>query len=170
MSEMWKSLDFIGFSNYSVSNLGDVKRNNKILKKRYSKGYLRVVLYSPQYPKGKSCLIHRLVAQAFIPNPDNLPQVNHKDEDKTNNCVTNLEFCTHKYNCSYGTRNNRQSVLLTNRKDQSKTVAQYTKDGELIKIYPSAKECTRQGYNQGNVSSVCRGESKQAYGFLWKYI
>lgn len=111
---------------YQVSNLGRVKRlskpkknydiNNKefktimipekIVKPQLDKnGYYRIGL-TENY-KRSFCFVHRLVAQAFILNPDNLPHINHKDEDKSNNNANNLEWCTMKYNCNYGTRNER---------------------------------------------------------------
>lgn len=76
--------------------------------------------------------VHRLVAETYLPNPDNLPQVNHRDEDKTNNCVENLEWCDASYNLNYGTRNERAAKSNTNGK-RSKPVSQYSLDGQLIK-------------------------------------
>ena len=108
MKETWKDIE--GYEGlYQVSNLGKVKSLNynktsesKLLKlQKNSNGYTRVVLYKNRKPK--VCLVHRLVAQAFIPNPNNLPQINHKDEDKANNSVDNLEWCTYLYNNTYGT-------------------------------------------------------------------
>ena len=102
--EEWKNI--IGYEGlYEVSNMGNVRnvRRNTLL--RFSKnnyGYIQVYLYKNGIRNGFK--VHRLVAQAFIPNPDNLPQVNHKDEDKTNNSVENLEWCDHKYNVNYGHR------------------------------------------------------------------
>ena len=103
MKEIFKDIkNYEGL--YQVSNLGRVYsvRNNKILKPKLNKyGYLSVNLKYKGSRVTKS--IHRLVGEAFIPNPNDLPQVNHKDEDKTNNCVDNLEWCTAKYNHNYGT-------------------------------------------------------------------
>lgn len=110
MIEIWK--DITGYEGlYQVSNLGRVKStqyfhgtNERILKPISThNGYFRVHLRKDG--KLKTFKIHRLVAEAFIPNPDNLPQINHKDEDKTNNRVDNLEWCSARYNCNYGGRN-----------------------------------------------------------------
>ena len=102
--EEWKNV--IGYEGlYEVSNKGNVRniRRNTLLKlSKNNYGYIKVFLYKNGI---RTCLsVHRLVAQAFIPNPDNLPQVNHKDEDKTNNSVDNLEWCNQKYNVNYGHR------------------------------------------------------------------
>ena len=110
MPEIWKNIkDYEGL--YQISNLGRVKRIWKtkenictpILQKEYY--YINLC----KHQKSKRKLLHRLVAQAFIPNPDNLTEVNHKDEDKLNNRVENLEWCTSKYNSNYGTRNIRKA-------------------------------------------------------------
>lgn len=104
MQEIWKPIK--GYEGlYEVSSLGNVKslRRNVFLKPgRKESGYLIVSLY--KHNSGKNFYVHRLVAEAFIPNPDNLPIINHKDEVKTNNCVDNLEWCDYKYNNSFGTR------------------------------------------------------------------
>lgn len=104
------------YPNYSVNHLGEVFNNKtgRKLKPSVKKGYCLVYLYNE---KGrKSFLIHRLVAQAFIPNPNDLPEINHKDENPMNNCVDNLEWCTSKYNSNYGTHREklRQRMLLNN--------------------------------------------------------
>ena len=152
---------------YEVSDKGRVKSigygKERILKLlRTPKGYLLVSLW--KNGEMKNYRIHRLVAQTFIPNPDNLPMVNHKDENKTNNYVQNLEWCTNKYNSNYGTRNKRISEKL------SKSVLQFTKDGELVKDWNSTMDVERNlKYSQGNISSCCTGKLKSAYGFIWKF-
>lgn len=154
---------------YSVSDKGEVlsEKRKRILscgKNQY--GYNLVVLFKDG--KGKQYLVHRLVAEAFIDNPDNLPEINHKDENKDNNSVENLEWCTHQYNCNYGTRNERAGNRKRNGKT-SKPVLQYSMDGELIKEWPSTIEIQRQlGYSQGFISICCR-KGKSAYGFKWEY-
>ncbi len=110
MEEIWRPIE--GYEGlYEISSYGRVKslKNSIILRpKKEPTGYLRCNLYLNKNVKTVS--IHRLVAQAFIPNPDNLPEVNHKDEDKTNNKVDNLEWCDHKYNSNYGTRKERSAM------------------------------------------------------------
>lgn len=163
IKEIWKIIE--NYGNYMVSNLGRVKslKTSTILKERSTKeGYVRVVLW--EKGKGKSCLIHRLVAQAFIPNPDSLPEVNHKDENKLNNSVENLEWCTHQYNCNYGTGKQRQVEQL------SKSVIQFTLDGIKVGEYKSTNDAEREtGYKHQNIGKCCLGKYKQAYGYIWKF-
>ena len=94
--------------------------------------------------------------------------MNHKDENKQNNNVENLEFCDCKYNINFGTRTERVVEKNTNGK-RSKKVYQYTLDGEFVREWVSTKECGRNGFNQGNVAACCRGELKTYKGFLWEY-
>ena len=168
---------------YQVSNLGKVKSLNrtsthskgyiahykeKILKQSFERnGYVRVGL--SKYGKTKLYYIHVLVAEAFINNPDNLPEVNHIDEDKTNNCVDNLEWCNHKYNSIHGTRANRISKANTNNKKVSKQVLCI----ETGVIYPSAHEAGRQmNLDFSEIARVCRGyrNRKTAGGYHWKFV
>ena len=152
---------------YEVSDQGRVKSigygKERILKPgRNTQGYLQVVLC--KNGEKNNCVIHRLVSQTFIPNPDNLPEVNHKDEDKTNNSVSNLEWCDRKSNCNYGNRNKRISEKL------SKSVLQFTKDGELVREWKSMNDVEiNLGFNHSNISSCCTGKRKSANGFVWKY-
>lgn len=170
MEEIWKDIE--GFNgDYWVSNLGRVKSlkygKERILKPRKQSGYYRVLLYND-----KRCeySIHRLVAMAFIPNPDNLPQVNHKDENKLNNCVDNLEWCTREYNHNYGTINIRKSQKQLNDKNKSKVVLQYSLDGTFIKEWKSTMDVQRNlGFGQSNISICCRNIRKTAYNYIWKY-
>ena len=151
---------------YEVSDKGRVKSigygKERILKPGRNKdGYLLVSLYKN---REKICYVHRLVCQTFIPNPDNLPQVNHIDEDKENNSVQNLEWCDSKYNNNYGTRNQMVSMKL------SKPVLQFTKDGEFVAEWKSSSEIKRNlGFAQQHISSCCNGKLKSAYGFIWKF-
>lgn len=162
MKEIWK--DIKGYEGiYQVSDLGRVRslkfgKERILVGRKDSDGYLRVGLCKDG--KEKTCRVHRLVAEAFIPNPDGLPQVNHKDERKSNNVASNLEWCDCKYNINYGMRTERIS----------KTVYQYTLDSSLVGSYPSVREAGRRtGYSKSHISDCCRGERKQAYGFVWSY-
>lgn len=155
--EQWKNIEnYEGL--YEVSNLGRVKSlqngQEKILKphKKNTKGYLQVGLWKDG--KVKKIQIHRLVASAFIPNPNNLPQVNHKNENPQNNCVQNLEWCDCQYNIDYS---------------QSKKVLQFALDGTLVKEWQSTAECGRNGFNQSAVTCCCNGIRKSHKGYKWKY-
>ena len=166
MIEIEEFRDVPGYEGtYEVSNLGRVRRNGKILKPlKHRDGYLHVDLYKNGIRR--KGFIHRLVGLAFIPNPDNLPCINHKDEDKTNNTVNNLEWCTREYNNNYGTRNERIS------ESQYKPVLQFDKSGNFITEYPSvieAEKTTR--INRHDISQCCLGlyHHKTAGGFIWKY-
>ena len=158
MLERWKKVD--NFSDYEVSNLGRVKSLKKgkrrILKPGTDKdGYFFVCLF--KNGKRKYYKVHRLVAQVFIPNPKNLPEINHIDEDKQNNCVENLEWCDRQYNIDYS---------------KSKKVGQYDLGGNLIFTWKSAAELYRYSkYDPSYISKCCRGLlSPTAYGYIWKYV
>ena len=158
---------------YEVSSLGNVRSLNynhtklkKIMKPREIKGYLIVSLCKDG--KQKNIAVHRLVAEAFLPNWFDEPQVNHIDEDKTNNNVNNLEWCDSKYNINYGIRNKKVSEKNINGK-LSKSVLQFTKTGEFVREWPSVGEAVRNGYNKGHIASCCRGEIKSHKGYIWKY-
>ena len=172
-----KSLDFLGFPNYTITDDGKVFSLNynhtgekKELKQRKDKdGYFGVLLCN-KVSKRKRFKVHRLVSLAFIPNPDNLPEVNHKDECKTNNNVSNLEWCSKSYNINYGTRNERCGEKQLNRKDKSRAVKQFTKYGRFIAEYPSIAEVERQtGFYKSNISQCCKGKLKSAYCYIWRY-
>ena len=163
MKEIWKDIN--GYEGlYQVSNLGNVKslKTNKILSP-VGKEYKHVILYN----KGdrKTLKIHRLVAEAFIPNPENKPQVNHKDEDKYNNIVENLEWCTHEENMNHGTKQDRESKIKT-----KYNVLQYDLEGNLIKKWFNLREITMNtNYKKANIMYCCRHKNKTAYGYRWEY-
>lgn len=166
-NEIWKDIpDYEGL--YQVSNLGRVKSLNynhtgkpKILKLHRQNGYLSVTLCKNNNPM--YYYVHRLVAKMFIPNPNNYPIINHKDENKMNNFVNNLEWCTHKYNTNYG------SCIKRFSEKQMKCVACY-KDSILVNVYPSTQSTIIDGFNQGHVAAVCRGERNKHHGCSFKYI
>jgi hypothetical protein len=166
MEEIWKSVkNYEGL--YEVSNLGRVKSINKmkgfhyikelIMKQTLDGGYKMVNLKKDG--KNKFCSVHRLVAEVFIDNPLNLETVNHKDEDKSNNVVTNLEWMTFCENSRYS--------CLGERSIKSKRVYQY-KDGKLIKIWGSVRDIERElGINHGNINYYSK-KQKPFDGFIWK--
>ena len=169
--EVWK--DISGYEgHYQVSDQGRVKSlkqgKERILKPINDvNGYLRVNLW--KNGDKKNYLIHRLVAMTFIPNPQNFTQINHIDEDKSNNNVNNLEWCTAKYNINYGTHNQRSADKRTNGKC-SKPVIQFTKDGKIVKEWKSTMDVERNlGYYHSNISACCNGIFNSAYNFVWKY-
>lgn len=176
--EIWKDIkDYEGI--YQVSNLGRVKsfdsidklgriRKGRILKGcKNTKGYLLVNLCKNNIGCGN--LVHRLVAESFIPNPENKPQVNHIDEDKTNNMVSNLEWMIVKENNNHGTRNERAGKAISKSKSIP-IIATNIKTGESKEFYGS-NECARQlGLHDSNITSVLKGRYKQTGGYTFKYL
>ena len=174
MTEYWKPVE--GFEGlYMVSNMGRVKslkyNREKILKPgKDTNDYLFVKLYKNE--KIKQCLIHRLVINAFMGQPLNEEYyfVNHIDEDKSNNKLENLQYCTHKYNCNYGTRNERATKSITNNIKKSKTVIGINKINGYIVEYPSTREVERcLGISESSISRCCNGKQKSAGNYRWFY-
>lgn len=185
MKEYWKNIkDFEGL--YQVSNLCRVKSikrnttNGGILKQAFNGRYFFVCLCKDNHKTYK--LVHKLGAEAFLPNPNNYIEVNHKTEDKTNNVIwinddgtvdfdkTTLEWCEHKYNCNYGTRNKRIKETQLNDIKKSKPILQYDLEGNFIKEWPSLGEIQRNlNIIKSNISNVCNGVYKSAYNSIWKW-
>ena len=174
MIEEWR--DIKGYEGlYQVSNTGKVRSLNyhltgktKILRPAKSKkGYLQ--LHLSKNGQVTNFKVHRIVADTFLSNPLNLTEINHKDENKTNNNVDNLEWCSREYNVNYGTRNQTVSERLTNRTDLSKPVLQFTKTGVLVNEYQSTQEASRNGFTGSLVVRCCNGERHTHRGFMWKY-
>ena len=165
MFEIW--MDIPGYDGlYQVSNFGRVARLShgvrKIRKFGASRGYDMVVLCKDGKTKG--FLVHRLVAQVFIPNPKNLPCINHKDENKHNNAVSNLEWCNYTYNNNYGTFKDRVS------KTKSYDVYQWTIDGQFVKKWRGVSTAARElGICRSSIGFCISGRYQTAGGFVWSY-
>ena len=122
-------------------------------------GYLKVKLCKDN--ENKNCYVHRLVAGAYIPNTENLPEINHKDENKTNNCLQNLEWCDRKYNNNYG-------ACITKRSNScKKPILQYDLDGNFIREWSSATDVGREV--SSTICNCLKGRYKSACGYKWVY-
>lgn len=165
--EVWKPV--VGYeSRYLVSNMGRVFSliKDKMLRNVELKdGYHVVSLYDGK--NKKSVKVHRIVAIAFVPNPNNLPQVNHKDEDKSNNKVDNLEWCTPKYNSNFGTRTTRLSSALSKKKTMP--IGQYDTDGNLVRVFPDKQSFEGTPYHRPSCEAVAHN-GKKLYGYYWKML
>lgn len=160
--EIWKIIK--DYNNYMISNFGKVKslKKNIILKPEIRRNYYSVQLYKNKKPKHFQ--IHRLVAIAFIENTNNLKYINHKDENKLNNNVNNLEWCTASYNVNYGTAIKRAI------EKKSIAICQYDKKGNYLNTYSSFMNAQREtGIFNNNIVKCCKGERKTAGGYIWKY-
>lgn len=169
--EIWK--DVIGYEGkYKVSNYGrvfSIYSNKYLAQTKVNRGYLRVQLWKNNC--GKAEYVHRLVARHFLDNPDNLPQVNHKDENKENNYVENLEWCSNEYNNAYGDKRKRQGETLKQNGKNSHKVAQYTLDDEYIATYRSMAEAERlNNMAHGSIGAMYRKGYSQAGGYHWRKI
>jgi hypothetical protein len=164
MNEVWKPI--AGYEGlYEVSSFGRIRSvvNGLLLTPDEARGYLRVTLFRNGVRNRQP--IHRLVAQAFIPNPRGKPAINHKDEDKSNNRVDNLEWCTRSYNVNYGTRIARQRVKV------SKAVVQYDMNGQAIAVYDSITLASQAvGISVQHIVACCKRKYPYAGGFVWRYL
>lgn len=187
MEEIWKNIYYYDFINdewidyrglYQVSSEGNVKSlgngNNANAKERILKpvknndGYLQVILYKNK--KKKHFLIHRLVAHMFLKNDDPYHKidVNHKDENPSNNSVSNLELCTREYNINFGIRNKR--VRKSNRKAQGRKVIGYSLTETKVIILQSTKQAEKFGFDHSHICKCCNGKQKSHKGFKWYYL
>lgn len=166
--EQWK--DIVGYEGlYQISNLGRLKSLKRIYSHRIypskilsirkdTHGYMQAFLYKNN--QRKVYLVHRLVAKAFLDNPNNCKEVNHIDEDKTNNKISNLEWCNRNYNVNYGNRTSKTSVK----------VEQYDLQNNLIKERNSISEASRKlNIAISGISACCRKINKTSGGYIWKY-
>lgn len=177
MEEVWK--DIAGYEGlYQVSNYGNVRSvdrytktsnsvrfyKGRLMKQEQNRnGYMQVSLC--KNGNYKCFLVHRLVAKAYISNPKKLPEVNHKDENKENNNVCNLEWVTRIENEMHGTKKERQSNTMKH------PIVQYNLNGKYLKEWKSASDAEKEmrGKNTGNISNCLNGKTKTAYGYIWKY-
>lgn len=170
VNKIWKEIT--NYPNYKVSNTGEVKSLNynhtkeeKVLSPLMLKsGYKMVVLVNNS--GRKHFLIHRLVAEAFIPNPNNLPQVNHKDENRINNRVDNLEWCSCSYNINYGSSNSKRANRLSILK--RKRVKQLLLDGTIVRVFNSVIEAESIVKIKG-IGRCCNGQRLTAGGYKWEW-
>lgn len=165
--ERWRAIS--GFEGiYEVSDLGRVKslhfgKERLLTLNINSSGYYNVNLC--QSGACKTYKVHRLVAEAFIENPKDLPLINHIDENPLNNLVSNLEWCDIRYNNNYGTRNKRMAATLSKPVEGTNIIT-----GEKVQ-FNSTKEAQRKGnFKSSGISAVCRGEKNHHHGYYWKYI
>ena len=201
MKEIWKDIkDFEGL--YQVSNFGRVRSLSRLVNSRNGKrtaqgkilfqntypntGYKHVTL--SKHSKCKRYSVHRLVAETFIPNPDNLPCVNHKDETRTNNRVDNLEWCTYKYNSNYGTSPQKVSAKMYARYKQDlmwknacvtrldifhqqrkKQVCQLDLMGNLLKVWDSTVQTAQDGFVPNDVGACANHKRLTHHGYKWQW-
>lgn len=163
---------FRNYSNYEIFDDGRIWSyyTNKFLKPKTEKnGYQSVGLYDNE-GKIKRYLLHRVVWEAVTGEqiPNNL-QINHRNEIKTSNIITNLELVTPKENVNYGSRNARAAKSNTNNPKRSKMVGAFKND-ELVMVFQSTREAQRNGFKQSGVSDCCNGKRKTHKGYTWKYL
>ena len=178
--------DIVGYEGlYQVSNLGRVKslkrkvyagRNRmrwqyeRILSNNKTNGNGYIVVSLNKESKSKNKYVHRLVAEAFLENPNNYKYINHKDQNTFNNNVNNLEFCTAQYNSTYRDAHIKRGLKHRNNLVNSKKVYQLDENENIIKEFPSMAEANRQlGTNHTSIYACINGKQKHAFGYKWKY-
>lgn len=183
--EEWR--DVVGNNRYAISSYGRVvaysspyrcgyricRRKPHLMKPilgNTKPGYLSVSLSDGETHQ-ISTVVHKLVAKAFIPNPDGLPFINHKDENSLNNRADNLEWCTQKYNCNYGTHNARMAKTISETAYQRRSVVQLSLNGEYIKTFKSIKDAADElGIQRASISICCRKPNRTGRGYRWMYL
>lgn len=178
MKEIWKNIP--NFEGYKISNYGRVKNNKLWTGKMYiqketilkcsiaNNGYLRVTLMKDGQAKYKN--VHRLVAEAFIPNPNNYDIINHIDGNRANSNVNNLEWCTQKHNMREASKIGRMKGKRGTNNYRSKAVIQYDLYGNFIKEWDYMTKITEElGYDYTCISRCCNGTYKKSHGYIWKY-
>lgn len=183
-NEVWK--DIVGHEGlYQVSNLGRVKslkrkvyagRNRmrwqyeRILSNNKTNGNGYIVVSLNKESKSKNKYVHRLVAEAFLENPNNYKYINHKDQNTFNNNANNLEFCTAQYNSTYRDAHIKRGLKHRNNLVNSKKVYQLDENENIIKEFSSMAEANRQlGTNHTSIYACINGKQKHAFGYKWKY-
>ena len=173
-NEVWKDIpNYEGL--YQASNYGKIislhyKKTKELKPRKANHGYLKVALFKNGIRKEIS--VHRMIATLFLDNPNGYNEVNHKDENVTNNFVCNLEWCDRVYNCNYGTRNKRISKSNINNEKKTKKVNQYDLQGNFIKTWNSIKEISEKlGICNSHIGDCCKGiyGRKTSGGYKWKY-
>lgn len=182
--EIWK--DIVGYEGlYQISNLGRVKslkrkvyagRNRmrwqyeRILSNNKTNGNGYIVVSLNKESKSKNKYVHRLVAEAFLENPNNYKYINHKDQNTFNNNANNLEFCTAQYNSTYRDAHIKRGLKFRNNLVNSKKVYQLDENENIIKEFPSMAEASRElGTNHTSIYACINGKQKHAFGYKWKY-
>lgn len=178
-TEIWKPVK--GYEGlYEVSNLARVRSldrtviapNNYVICEKHHKGKILKQWKINGYYSVNLCVndkrhptsVHRIVAEAFLPNPQNYPVVNHKDEDKTNNMPDNLEWCTQKYNVRYGTGMRRRTLKI------GKPFEQLSLDGKRIALFICLRDVEKVGYCARPIHKVLKNKQQTSYGCVWRYV
>ena len=174
--ETWK--DIAGYEGlYQVSDFGNVRSLNwgrrgiirNLYLKKQNRGYRHVELAKDGVRKAFT--VHRLVAEAFIPNPNDYKQINHIDEDKTNNTVMNLEWCTQEQNMSHTMSLHPDKYHVTGKPfSRKERVIQLSKEGQVLRVWDNLVSIKHEkGFNEWSIGECCRGNRKTAYGFIWRF-
>lgn len=174
---MWK--DIPGYNGYQVSNRGEVRSKDRwVTREDGRKKFFRGMLLTPNLGrsgyvyvqltvngKNHTKVVHRLVATAFIPNPEDKQTVNHRDENRLNNCVENLEWMTMRENVCYNDGYSRRVKSLC------KAIEQYTVNGDFVRVWSGAQDAARvMGKSPSSIRECAAGKRKAAYGYVWRFV